>query len=114
MYQNLKGIDDGHCVVYGYDEIYDFMSDIPRGSLLDIGCGAGHHSKDLSSLGYEVTGIDLSINGLMQAQNVSKAHNQNISFVVGDVENLPFDDNSFDVVFCSCYTASLSQKRQTH
>lgn len=101
MYQNLKGIDDGHCVVYGYDEIYDFMSGVPRGSLLDVGCGAGHHSKDLSSMGYDVTGIDISVNGLNQAQCVSKAHNQNIDFVIGDVENLPFDDNAFDVVFCS-------------
>ncbi len=101
MYENLKGIDDGHCVVYGYEEIYNFMSDIPRGSLLDVGCGAGHHSKDLSSLGYEVTGIDISVNGLLQAQSVSKADDQKINFVIGDVENLPFDDDSFDVVFCS-------------
>ena len=97
MYKNLNGLDDGHCVVYGYDEIYDFMKDVPRGSLLDVGCGAGHHSKDLSTLGYEVTGIDLSVNGLLQAQNVSKAHNQNIDFVIGDVENLPFEDNSFEI-----------------
>lgn len=101
MYQDLKGIDDGHCVVYGYDELYNFMKDVPRGSLLDVGCGAGHHSKDLSTLGYDVTGIDLSVNGLKQAQCVSKANNQNIGFVIGDVENLPFDDNSFDIVFCS-------------
>lgn len=102
MYQNLKNLDDGHCVVYGYDEIYDFMSDIDRkSSLLDVGCGAGHHSKDLSALGYDVTGIDISFNGLNQARKVSQAAGQNIDFTMGDIENLPFADKSFDVVFCS-------------
>ncbi len=101
MYQNLNGLDDGHCVVYGYDEIYGFMDDIPKGSLLDIGCGAGHHSKDLALIGYEVTGIDISLNGLQQAEKVNEARKLDVSFVLGDVENLPFDDNSFDIVFCS-------------
>lgn len=101
MYRDLKGLDDGHCVVYGYEKIYDFMEGIPKGSLLDIGCGAGHHSKDLSMLGYEVTGIDISVNGLKHALSLSESNNQDIGFVLGDIENLPFEDNSFDIVFCS-------------
>lgn len=101
MYKDLKGIDDGHCVVYGYDEIYDFMNDIPKGSLLDIGCGAGHHSKDLAQRGYNVTGIDISPNGLRQAVKIRDINNLSIDFILGDIENIPFDDNVFDIAFCS-------------
>lgn len=100
LYSNLKDLDDGHCVVYGYDEIYDFMADIPRGTLLDVGCGAGHHSKDLASKGFQVTGIDISVNGIRQACALANAHGQNTRFCLGDVENLPFEDNAFDIVFC--------------
>jgi ubiquinone/menaquinone biosynthesis C-methylase UbiE len=100
LYKNLNGLDDGHCVVYGYKEIYDFMKDIPRGTLLDIGCGAGHHCKDLSERGFDVTGIDISLNGIRQAIAIADAYKQNTRFFLGDIENLPFEDQSFDIVFC--------------
>ena len=101
MYANLKGLDDGHCVVYGYEELYNFMGDLPTGTCLDVGCGAGHHSKDLALRGFHVTGIDLSPNGIVQARRVAAAEGQEIDFVLGDIERLPFRDCSFDVVFCS-------------
>lgn len=100
LYENLKDLDDGHCVVYGYDEIYNFISDLPRGTLLDIGCGAGHHSKNLTNLGFQVIGIDISVNGIRQACKLAYVNSHSTRFCLGDVENLPFEDNAFDVVFC--------------
>jgi len=100
MYSDLNGLDDGHCVVAGYDELYRFMEGIDHGTLLDVGCGAGHHSKDLSAMGFQVTGIDISMNGLRQARSVTTAVGQDVEFMLADIENLPFEDNSFDVVFC--------------
>jgi ubiquinone/menaquinone biosynthesis C-methylase UbiE len=100
LYSDLNGLDDGHCVVYGYDDLYAFMKDVPTGSLLDLGCGPGQHAKDLALKGYDVTGIDVSHNGLRHAQQVNDAHGLESSFVLGDIENLPFKDRAFDVVFC--------------
>src|SRR3989338_5174227 len=51
MFSGLKGFEDGHCIVYGYERIYEFMKDVERGTLLEAGCGAGHHSVNLTKRG---------------------------------------------------------------
>lgn len=42
----------------------------PGSSMLDLGCGAGRHSKHLARHGYEVTGIDLSPSSIAAAKNL--------------------------------------------
>ena len=116
FYQNLfstmDGLDDGHCVVYGYERIYEFMDDIPRGTILDVGCGAGHHSKDLAQMGFDVTAIDISANGLLQGQKIAESTGVDVNFMLADSENLPFPDKSFDVVFCSLILHHFPQKER--
>lgn len=62
--------------------------------LLEIGCGTGHWSQFFADLGFEVTGIDVSVLMIEIAQ--SKALS-NVSFQIADGHALPFDDNRFDV-----------------
>jgi ubiquinone/menaquinone biosynthesis C-methylase UbiE len=61
-------------------------------TLLDVGCGNGfftyYFAKDC-----DVTGLDYS--------EVMLANNPHNKLIHGDAYHLPFDDNSFDVVFCS-------------
>lgn len=60
---------------------------IPKGnSILDLACGKGRHSIFLNSLGYQVTGVDLSINSIKHA---SQYKNQQLDFQVQDMR-LPF------------------------
>ncbi|HOK58926.1 MAG TPA: class I SAM-dependent methyltransferase [Methanothrix sp.] len=63
---------------------------------LDVGVGAGFLSNILTDMGIEVTGIDISRGMLYQAQ--SAFNKKNIRFCQGDAENLPFKDDSFDLV----------------
>lgn len=61
-------------------------------SIADVGCGCGYVLKQMKSRGYEnLTGVDL----------VEKSLYPDINIVCGNIEQLPFEDNQFDVVVCS-------------
>ncbi|MBN1158319.1 MAG: class I SAM-dependent methyltransferase [Bacteroidales bacterium] len=69
--------------------------------LLDVGCGTGRHSIELSRRGYIVTGIDLSDSQLERAREKAAQESLNIDFLRHDARNLPFDDE-FDVAIMIC------------
>ena len=62
--------------------------------ILDLACGKGRHSLFLNSLGYKVTGVDLSVNNIEFANQFSK---EDLSFKVHDMRD-PFT-NTYDAVF---------------
>lgn len=64
--------------------------------ILDIGCGAGLLSNPLAQTGYDITGIDLSKESLLCAQKYDPS--QKVKYIYGNATDLPFEDNSFDVV----------------
>ena len=69
-------------------------------TLLDAGCGPAPMVSLLSEKypDKHYTGIDLTpaMIALAQAKAIPNA-----TFIVGDCEHLPFNDNSFDVIICS-------------
>ncbi len=66
-------------------------------TLLDIGCGGGGSSIVAAKLGALVSGLDPA-EGLLE---FARKRVPSGDFRVGDMENLPFDDNTFDVVFAA-------------
>ncbi|MCL2302990.1 MAG: class I SAM-dependent methyltransferase [Lentimicrobiaceae bacterium] len=69
--------------------------------ILDVGCGTGRHTIELSKRGYNVTGIDLSEAQLKRAKEKAAENNLSIDFQRQDARNLPFN-NEFDVVIMMC------------
>ncbi len=69
--------------------------------ILDVGCGTGRHTIELSKRGYDVTGIDLSESQLARAREKAESNNLKIDFQKEDARNLPFDDE-FDVAIMLC------------
>ena len=69
-------------------------------SVLEVGCGGGLLSEEIAKLGFRTTGIDPSESSLNTAIQHSKENNLEIKYVPGSGENLPFTNNSFDVVLC--------------
>ena len=78
---------------------------ITSGKILDIGCGTGllaiEFAKNLS--GVEIIGLDLSDVALeVGRDNVQKSEViERISFKKGDAEDIPFEDNAFNLVISS-------------
>ena len=68
---------------------------------LDAGCGGGRYSIAMGILDAEhVTGADISSSGLDDARRRA-ASIPNVEFKEGSVLDLPFDNESFDMVCCS-------------
>ena len=67
--------------------------------VLDAGCGAGHTALKFASLAREVVAYDLTPQMLEQVTQLADDNDvTNIITRQGNVEELPFGDNSFDVV----------------
>jgi SAM-dependent methyltransferase len=62
---------------------------------LDLGCGAGRHSRKLASLGLTVTGLDLSAESIREAR---RSEHEHLRFLRGDMRR-PFGRRAFDFVF---------------
>lgn len=69
--------------------------------ILDVGCGTGRHSIELTKRGYSVTGIDLSESQLARAREKAAIENLKIDFKKHDARNLPFN-NEFDSAIMLC------------
>ncbi|OKL62694.1 hypothetical protein UA08_01154 [Talaromyces atroroseus] len=75
----------------------------PDMKLLDIGCGPGTITVDLASYipqGH-ITGLENGEGVLTQARALAEEKGvANIDFVLGDANELAYDDEAFDVVLC--------------
>lgn len=59
--------------------------------ILDIGCGTGRHSIELTKRGYKVLGFDLSEDQLSKAVEKAKANNVEVRFEKKDARNFDFN-----------------------
>ena len=72
---------------------------IQRGArVLDLCCGAGRHTVELSAKGYDMVGVDLSMFLLKRALDTATKKKLSIKFVHGDMRKLTFR-SIFDAVF---------------
>jgi ubiquinone/menaquinone biosynthesis C-methylase UbiE len=69
--------------------------------ILDVGCGTGRHSIELTKRGYRITGIDLSESLLARAREKAEKQKLTIEFLTCDARKLPFK-NEFDAAIMLC------------
>ncbi|MCB9050291.1 MAG: methyltransferase domain-containing protein [Lewinellaceae bacterium] len=77
------------------DNLLDTLSPRAGARVLDLACGRGRYSRHLAGKGFEVTGIDLSVQSINFARQFEK---DNLSFFTHDMR-LPFRSNYFDFIF---------------
>ncbi|MYH61201.1 MAG: class I SAM-dependent methyltransferase [Caldilineaceae bacterium SB0675_bin_29] len=67
--------------------------------VLDAGCGAGHTAASFAPFVAEVVALDFTASMLPQVDVLAQERGlANIETRLGDVENLPFPDSTFDLV----------------
>jgi len=83
------------------------LANIKKGGVvLDLGSGAGFDSflasKKVGENG-KVIGVDMTEKMIKKAwENAKKYNYKNVEFKLGDIENLPLENNSVDVVISNC------------
>lgn len=84
---------------YPWQEMKDFLPFIEEESrVLDVGCGSGRTFDLLKGKNVQLTGIDISEGMVHFCRKRFKDHELKPRFVKANVTDLPFEDNSFDVV----------------
>ena len=74
------------------------ITNLPIKSILEVGCSNGYNLAAISRMGdYDLTGIDIA------PRAIKNADKSIANFMVGDAFNLPFQDNSFDLVLCCSF-----------
>ena len=69
------------------------------GTILDVGCGLGLHSVELSRRGYLVVGLDLSLAMITRAAEYAQHEQLKLNVVHADIREMEFD-GAFDGIIC--------------
>ncbi len=86
-------------IPYVAEIIQDWIRVIEGKKILEAGCGAGLDSAQLALWGADTHLMDLSPGAVELSSENYELNKANGAFYVGDLQNLPFADRSFDIVF---------------
>jgi len=79
-------------------DIYNSVLDLDNSHILDLGCGAGHYMLEMALSGSGRSIVGLEVDEIQHQKNLDKEWPDNISFGLGGAQNIPADDETFDVV----------------
>lgn len=85
---------------YFRDVLADLGRDPRRMRAVDIGCGGGFMAEEFARLGCVMTGIDLSPVSIDTARRHATSVGLGIDYLVGSADQLPFDEEAFDLAYC--------------
>ncbi|MBU8891329.1 MAG: arsenite methyltransferase [Bacteroidales bacterium] len=115
-YSNLKGYNKDADLGLGCGLPTEFAKIENGNTVLDLGSGAGNDcfvARAITGDSGKVIGIDFSDEMLKKAkENVSKLGYGNVQFLKGDIEEMPVESNSIDVVISNCVLNLVPDKQK--
>jgi ubiquinone/menaquinone biosynthesis C-methylase UbiE len=83
-------------LIKGYESelILRMLAPEPGELILDAGCGTGIFTEDIIETGARVVGLELAFDMLRRA--VTKCSRRTFESIIGDIQRLPFADDSFN------------------
>ncbi|MHA2249455.1 MAG: class I SAM-dependent methyltransferase [Candidatus Kariarchaeaceae archaeon] len=96
--QNYIKVDEENLAIRMMLKYIDFEGK----DVLDIGCGDGRMSLQVSQYAKSVLGIDPDVEEVKLANDNSQSQNiENVKFLVGSAEEMDFEESSFDIILFS-------------
>jgi len=89
------------------DRLFAMMGDVSGKRVLDVGCGTGRMIENLKKFGAKTVGLDVS----KEMLRVARKKFLSTELVLGEVENLPFEDLTFDMVIATFVIVHLADLR---
>jgi 2-polyprenyl-3-methyl-5-hydroxy-6-metoxy-1,4-benzoquinol methylase len=92
------------CQLWGLEPnrfLVEVAEDLPRGRVLDLGCGQGRNSVWLATRGFEVTGLDLSPVAVEQGARFAEDVGVDVEFAAADITTWRPEGRTWDVVLLS-------------
>lgn len=115
-YKNIEGHNKDADLGLGCGIPTNFAAIMQGDHVLDLGSGAGNDcfvARAIVGETGKVTGLDFTDAMIDKAnQNNQKLGFSNVTFVQGDIEEMPFPDNSFDVVVSNCVLNLVPDKNK--
>jgi 2-polyprenyl-3-methyl-5-hydroxy-6-metoxy-1,4-benzoquinol methylase len=71
------------------------------GTALEIGMGQGRNTIAMARLGWDVTGIDISDEGIRQAIAEAKTQNVNIHAIVASADDFDYGSSRYDLIYAT-------------
>lgn len=104
--KELKNVPEGANLGLGCGNPVALASLKEGDTVLDLGSGAGFDcflaANKVGEKG-RVIGVDMTSEMIEKArENAKKGNYRNVEFRLGEIENLPIDDNSVDVIISNC------------
>ncbi|MBL4707526.1 MAG: class I SAM-dependent methyltransferase [Flavobacteriales bacterium] len=114
---DIAGADEFHVRGAAVSKELAESINLEGATVLDVGCGLGGPCRMLADeYNCQATGIDLSNEYIRTAKELSKLVklDSRTSFVQGDATSLPFDDNTFDVVWTQHVQMNIPDKKKLY
>ncbi len=90
-----------HAKGYDLDRLFELADPQPEWSVLDVATGGGHTALKIAPAVKQMTVTDLTPEMLAAAEaHLTEKGITNAVYRVADAENLPLEDNTFDLVTC--------------
>ena len=92
-------VDDRNITTQEVQIFTEILNMSPDYNILDLCCGQGRHSLELSRRGFQnVEGVDRSHYLIQRARTTAKREGLGVRFREGDARKIPFSADTFDVV----------------
>lgn len=85
----------------------NMIGEVSGKKILEVGCATGIHSRLLQRDDNDITGVDISVEMINQA---NKYQSSNLRFSVMDALSLEFKDDTFDIVFSATMIEFVREK----